>query len=209
MSDEFEDIESDLNDDKAGTPGKRLTPEEWESVKTKWELGSATLAQLSEEFGVRADTLQRRLKSAGVEKGIRAGEVATAVKEEILNNAVVRTRQIEETKNDHYDYAVALAKMTMSVIVQARKDKRAIATTNNDLSALSKAAKTLEVLRKERFVILGLDKDDGDPEDQPELMITVMDDEMIESIRDQKRAEFEYDADDIDLSDIIEEGGDQ
>lgn len=210
MSDEIEDIENDLDsDDKSGTPGKRLTPEEWESVKNKWELGSATLAQLSEEFGVRADTLQRRLKFEGIVKGCRASEVATAVKEEVINQAVQRTRQIEETRSDHYDYAVAIAKMTMNAIVSAKRDRGSIATATPDLTALGKAAKILEVARKERFAILGLDKEDGDPEEMPELMISVMDEDMIEQVREQSRQSFDYDAEAVDLSDIVEEDGEQ
>lgn len=182
--------DSDLDTElEAAAPSKRLSVAEWEQVKTMWEMGTATLAELSRNFGVRADTIQKRLKAEGIQKGARAGEVGAAVGEEIANQAVVNTRRINQTKEDHYSYAEALAKMTMNEIISARRDRKPLAQVDANIAALNKAAKTLQILRSERYALLGLDKEDGDPDDIPELLISELTPEHIIEIQARLRAE--------------------
>lgn len=208
---EIEELEKELEE----TPSKqkRLTPAEWERVKILWEYGNHTLAELSKEFGIRLDTIQRRLKDDGIEKGARAHEVKAATSEaahdEMARQAADNVKRINETRNDHYRYAEALARMTMAEIVDAKNSKMALSTKDANLGALNKAAKTLEVLRKERWVLLGLDREDGDPEDMDELMISELSPQQIAAMQAEMR-ELDYKdplGDLIDDEGVVEETG--
>lgn len=197
--------------DEAPAKQKRLTPAEWEQVKLLWEYGNHTLADLSKQFGIRPDTIQRRLKDDNVEKGARAHEIqaaaSDAVHEEIAKQAAENVKRITETRNDHYRYAEALARMTMAEIVSAKSAGAAFSTKDANIAALGKAAKTLEILRKERWVILGLDREDGDPEDMDELMISELSPQQIEAMQAEMRGlEYTDPLEGLD-DDIVEEDG--
>lgn len=209
-------LEGEL-EDEAPVKSKRLTPAEWERLKLLWEMGNHTLSKLSEEFGIRADTIQRRLSADSVQKGARAHEIAQesedAVKDELAAQATEDLRRVHATKNDHYKWAEALAKLVMGEIVEAKNAKTAIGMRDANITTLGKAAKTLEVLRKERYALLNLDKEDGDPDDIPELLVAEMTEEQIKDLQASMRGVSSSPVDDLDLSaldnsDIVEEGSD-
>lgn len=195
---------------------KRLTKAEWLMIESYWELGTHSLTQLSEEFGIRADTIQRTLKERGIVKGSRAHETAAKVSDEILDETAQRAaetvRRSLETKDVHYRYAEAIAKMVMQELIDAKQARQAVSMKDGNLAALNKAAKTLEVLRKERFSILGLDKDnDDDPDDLGELLVSEMTEDQIIAMQVRMRASSTTsDLDDLEGlgeigSDIVEE----
>lgn len=213
-----EDLEKELEETPKSS-GNRLTALQWEEVKTLWELGANSLSQLSAKYGVRADTLQKRLKDAGVEKGAKAhllAEAATdatvsAAKDEASERAILHTQRINETKDAHYRYAEALAKLVMEEIISAKRDSKAFALVDNNIAALGKAAKSLQILRSERFVLLGLDKEDADPDDMPELLVTELTPEMIEQMQREMRGGATSDYSDLESltresDDVVEEG---
>lgn len=182
---------------------KHLTPAEWAEAKTLWELGKATLPELSERFGIRPETLSRKFAAEGIVKGAKAKEVESAVKEEALDEATIVMRRIRETKEDHYTWSSVIAKLTMQTIVKAQSAGTAIAATGADLKALNNAMRILAKAREERWVVLGLDKESGDPEELPELMVSVLTPEQIEEI--QRMTQENTPVIDEELEDIIEE----
>jgi transposase-like protein len=194
---------------------KRLTDAEWAQVKTIWELGTMSLQEIADKYGVARQTLWRRLKDAGIERGSRAHESAQPIEDEAARIAQITAKRVTETRESHYSFAEALSKMVMDAVLRARKEGRAISSADPDLAALNKAIKGLEVLRKERYAILGLDREDGDPNEEPELLISEMTPEMIQSVQDQlsRTADNMADIDDL-LNDIeiieeSDEDGDQ
>lgn len=203
-------------DDITGAPRPRISPADWEACKQLWEYGNHSLSDLSERFGLRADTIQARLKKEGVEKGSRAHEaaslIADAENEEMVRQATETTRRIQATKNDHYNWAEAISKLVMQELLDAKKAKSPMGLKNDNLSALNKAAKTLETLRKERYAILGLDTEMGDPDEMDELMVTELTDDQIVSMQSQMRGlgQIKSDLDIEDLTDfddsIVTEG---
>jgi len=209
---EIEELEAELAGEKSSVQ-KRLTPDEWKKITLLWEYGNHTLAELSERFGIRPDSIHKKLSNAGTVKGSRAHEAAatatSALEDEMAKQAAENTKRIITTRNDHYRFAEAITKMVMQELINANNTKAAFSTKDANLSALNKAAKTLEVLRKERYALLGLDKEDGDPDDMDELIITELSPEQIESMQAQMRnIEFEDPlADLIDTNDLVEEEG--
>lgn len=217
MSEDIEQLEKELEDADKGKSSKRLTPAEWAQIKLFWERGTHTLSDLSEMFGIRADTIQRRLKQDGVEKGARAHEAAeeaqVAAEEEMARQAVETMRRIQDTKDSHYKWNEAIGKMVMQELVDARGKNQPVGARDANLAALNKAAKTLETVRKERYTLLGLDKEDGDPEEMDELIVSELTPDQIERMRAEMRgmpiSEIEgLDTLTSEIDDgIVEEGG--
>lgn len=162
---------------------KRLTDAEYEQAKTLYELGAKSLQDIADMFGVSRQTLWRKFKDNGVERGSRAHETTEVIEDEIAKQAEILAKRVTETRENHYVYADTLAKLVMTTIMKTRQEGRSIATADGELAALNKAIKGLEVLRKERYSLLGLDRDDGDPNEEPELLISEMTDDMIEAVR--------------------------
>ena len=126
-----------------------------------------------------------------------------AVHDEMAKQAAENVKRIVETRNDHYRFAEVLARMTMGEIIAAKNAKQAFATKDANLAAL-------EVLRKERWVILGLDREDGDPEDMDELMITELSQEQIDAMQAEMRGlEYSDPMDSLsdDDNDVVDEEG--
>lgn len=165
------------------TPKKRLTDAEYEQAKTIYELGTKSLQDIADMFGITRQSLWRRFKDDGIERGSRAHEMTEAIEDEAAKQAEIIAKRVTETRESHYVYAESLAKMIMATIMNSRKEGRTIASADGDLAALNKAIKGLEVLRKERYSLLGLDREDGDPNEEPELLISEMDQNMIEAVR--------------------------
>lgn len=174
-------------------------------AKDLWESGKHTLNDIAAKIGVPAPTLQRALRAAGSRKGSRAVVIAGEEKSVEARIDELQVRRIGETKEQHYSYAEALAKLTIDVVVTAKRNGLRFSTIDRDIAALGKAAKTMEVLRKERYAILGLDRDDmADPEDTPELMVSELTAEQIQEIRAQIEQGL-VDEDDLpDVGDIVD-----
>lgn len=58
--------------------GDRMTDTEFASARERYELGTAGLVDLADEYGVTRQALSKRFKNNGVVKGSRAHEVASA-----------------------------------------------------------------------------------------------------------------------------------
>jgi len=163
--------------------GRRMTPLEYERAKRLYELGAATVKELAEEAGIRPDSLYERFRRDGVEKGSRVSEALMEMDGKISDEASKLAERISATRETHYVYAEGLAKITMQTVVEARRTGKPLATVDGDLAALNKAAKTLEVLRKERYTLLGLDSDGEDPNELDEILITEMTPDQIASLQ--------------------------
>lgn len=217
MSDDIDDLEAELDETDTSKSSKRLKPHEWAQIRRIWAQGTHSLQQIADQFDVRKDTLQKRLKQDGIEKGSRAHEITetidSSVEEEMARQAAENTRRINDTKNNHYLFAEALAKLAMNEVMTAKNERRAFSTIDGNITALNKTAKTLEILRKERYALLGLDREDGDPEDMDELIISELSEDQIAKLQAEMRGlespnsvDDMFELDDGD-SDIIEETG--
>lgn len=189
------------------TLGKTLTPAQLAEAKALWESGEVTLDDLAARFSVRRETMSRRLKQMGAKKGAKAQEnaerVEKEVQEQLVDSAGVLASRIRETKESHYKWSEYLAKAAMGELAKAQKEGRQIATTLPNLKAIEKALQVVEKARSERYAILGLDKDDDDEGDLPDLVIKEMTAEDIEELR-VVQAQSPYGEDDPDLE-VIEE----
>lgn len=206
--DDISDLEKELEGASEPPKPRRLTPAEWEQIKKLWEFGTVTLGDLEARFGIRKDTIQKRLKEEGIVKGSRAHEIGEAAEAEIVDTAVQTTRRIQETKEAHYRYAEALSKIVMQEVVNTRKAGRPLVSIDGNLAALNKAARTLEVLRRERYKLLGLDQEDASPDEMPEMLVSEMTGDMIAEMQRKMREGVAGATEFNDLDDIAEESDD-
>lgn len=182
----------------------RLTDAQWAEAGTLWEVGDASLSQLAERFGAREETLSRGLKARGYEKGVKAAEHAEKVVEHVektlMDDAAKYAERVRETKEQHYRYSESIAKLVMAEIVKAQRADRPFSNAMDNIKALRQAATTLAITRGERWAVLGLDKEQPDPDELPELLVSVLTAEQIAEIN-----QGDGDLDDLTL-DELEDG---
>ena len=188
--------------------GKR-TSAEWAEICALWELGDTTLVELGEKFNMNPEYLCRKLKAAGVNKGAKAGQVISKVKDQLVEaasdaaaeEALKIAAKKKATKEDCYGWIESLQKLTMQKVVSSIKKQEPLSMIKGDIQTLEKAMTIIAVGRKERFDLLGLNGDEVDPNDLPELIIRELTADEIHSLQNQNFNED--DLDDFDLDDDI------
>lgn len=163
----------------------RLTPTQWAEAEALWASGEFTLTQLEERFGVRRETLSRRFKKKGIEKGRdMAGRL---VSEALKSDAEIRTRERLdriENRRDQYDkWALTLAGLTMREIAEARREERPLAMAEGNIKALQRASVTLTKCWDVASRALNMDKTETDDDDLPSLMFGELTDSQVRQLR--------------------------
>ena len=176
-------------EEKKTDEGRRLTPAQWEEIKTLWELGEVTLADLSARFGISNSALSQGLKRRGATRASRAREVASAIAEKAITSAAessfgaTKHQRIEETKRQHYEWSMFVAKAGMSRLAAAQKDGRPFSTEHANLKALRLTSAILKDTLDQRYQILDVQNEIEDGA-LPVLEIVGMDEERIHQIRE-------------------------
>lgn len=172
-----------------------LTDVEWAEIRAYWELGTKSLGDLAKMYNRSAPTIWSRLKREKIKKGIRAVEAGNIVRSKVLGRADIDAKRAVETKEQHYAYAEALAKLAMKIIVDAKADNRKLSSVEGDLKSLERASNIVARARDERWKILGLDKIIDKDSDLPDLVVTEMTPKDIQKAREQ--------FDDKELDDVV------
>lgn len=169
----------------------RLTPAQWKRIGTMWELGEVTIQELSKKYGPAPEHISRKFKELGFKHNARAGEYGQKIKKEvdkrIEDDAKKWADRIRDTKEEHYEQITTLNRLAMTEIALAKKDGRPLATADPNLKAIYRAIQINKTAREERYSILGLDQNDGEDDNLPELTIREMTAAEIDDIRDEQR----------------------
>lgn len=185
-------MEEESKEPKKRVP--RLGESAWQEIAAKYRTGNYTIGELAKEYKVSTSTIHNQFKARKVEKGSAAKEMTKiiAAKEsekvaEIASEfAIKKLQRIEETKEESYESARMISKLITGRIVKAIKDKREIATEENNIRVLANAAKALSITRKERFEILDIQENDGDDDDLPKIIVEDLSEVEISQLRAQK-----------------------
>lgn len=177
----------------------RLTPKQWAEAEALWESGEVTLDDLASKFGKSRATMQRHFRQHGIHRGANAEAnkaiIKKAVQDTAIDDATILANRIRETKEDHYKMATAIAKLTWSEIMTAKKEEKPLSQIKDNLKSLESAMKILAAARAERYALLGLNADiEDDDEGLPELVISELTAEQIEEMRKK---------DEDDLADMV------
>lgn len=202
MSETPETPETESGDPSDKKITKRLTPSEWAQVVTLWELGRATLSELSRLFGISVAALRKGLKNRGAVRGIRAHEIGNSAVEAAKSDVQKNIERISTMKERFIGYTDLVAKLTMKELTEAVRDKTPLATKRNDLQTLQRAANILATLRSESYHLYGLNDENPMDEELPEIGITEYTSEEIAKMQrgfDQVDDTLEGYVDEIDL----------
>lgn len=186
-----------------------MTPAEWAEACRLWERGLATLEELEAKYGIRGDTLSKKFKKAGVEKGAKADEhaqeVADRVAEETADQAaaelIEHQKRVRDTRDTYYKLHDFLTKLQVKKIQDATRNGVPLDSIGAELKALKIASETLEINRRAKWEILGLDKEQIDSDDLPELVVEEISDEDAREMQAAKGVDFEM----VDLDAMLKE----
>ena len=191
----------------------RLTPKQWAEAEALWESGEITYEGLAKRFGKDKRVFWEHFKRRGIVKGAKSAEhkarVAAEVTKAAQEEAALLAARIRETKEFHYNVNDKLSKLVWAEILQARQNNEPVATRFNNLKALELAVSTLKKLREDRFVLLGIDKEEHVDEDSlPTLIIEELTQEQIEELRNR---DFNPGVSDLDMPNLedLENGMDE
>lgn len=197
---------------KAKAKSKRLPARTWAVIDALWEAGDATYNDLVAKFGVSRQGLRTHFKSKGIVQGSKKEEIAKVVSEDLTKavseEATILAARIKETKEEHYKMASGLAKLTWAEILKAKQDGIPVGTAINNLKALDTAMTVLKKAREERYAVLGLDKDAVDENEVPELVISELTADQIETLRKRSFSEIEEIEVDLDEDNGVNPGDD-
>ncbi|MFY0736553.1 hypothetical protein [Aurantimonas sp. NFXS3] len=163
---------------EAVTPKRRytrLTPATWAEIRSHWQVGEVTLAELAHRYDVSTRALQTHFSKHGTVKGAEAAALAQAVQAKVLEQdlpdedmLVERARTTRETS---FKNATVVENLVMTQLAHAQRSPEAAFKASAALKALSLAAGTLERLYALKSSALGLDKDPAHGRELPELVL--------------------------------------
>ncbi|GAL22958.1 hypothetical protein JCM19235_1259 [Vibrio maritimus] len=172
------------------TEKKRMTPKDWIRAEAMYESGDFSLEQIAKEFGVHKITIQRHMKSKGIEKGAAAKKIKEAVEKRMEEAAAeevdITAQRISEVKERHFTLASTIDKKITREIIEAEKEGRPIATAHNNIKTYKLMAETLKLTRDAEYQVLGI-TDEVNDDELPTLEVREMLDDEIAEIRDGQK----------------------
>lgn len=181
------DAEAETNRRK----GIRLSELDWQKIVALWETGSVRGHDLAAQFGVTPESISRGLSKRKAVYGKHAAAAAKKVVEAAQDDTEITVRRAKETREEHYKISRLFAQMAAMKIQQAEKKVPGYSydQANDELKAIQAAMTISEKSRRERWAILGLDKDNAiGEEDMPELLIREMTGKEVEDSREAQEA---------------------
>lgn len=219
MSEENEDEnESETESSGLSPNAKRLSPEQWDEIERSFRMGEETVSGLSARYGVSTSTVSKRFKARNIQHGMdkpdpakQAVAQATAIAAAALAQpkktfAERREENIEKTKNTSYEIHNAIQIMIGNMLRDiAGPAKVSPQTKIADIKALNLMAKTNELARIGKYVLLDI-MPDPDAVEMPTIVIDDIADEEIERL---SRLHADEESDEILPEQEIEIEGDE
>ena len=190
------------------TPQKRgareVNEHEWGRLIALWEKGGISADDLSDSFNINKNSMLAGIKKRGGVYGRLAAEEARQVAKSSADDFQALIQKANDTKREHYQYARNYALLAHKKVVQAEKGEISYAEADEHIKTLLNATKLSVEARKDRFAVLGLDRDDLVLDELPTLEITEMTNEDIEAIRRVQEARERNIEDGIELGELEE-----
>ncbi|MCC0003829.1 MAG: hypothetical protein H6872_01280 [Methylobacteriaceae bacterium] len=153
--------------DSAGKKRKyvRLTSTDWAQVRAEWEVGEASLEELSQKYGVSRRALQIHFRKHSSEKGSQSKVVAREVAEAIFAafgaDRQERVRLGREARATEFDNARRLERLIMTQLEEAEAGGSAAFRSSAVMKAISLATQALERTQNMKWRALGLGPDES------------------------------------------------
>lgn len=195
---------------RAKKSGRRLSPREWTEAEELYRMGW-TQRQIAEKFKIRVETVSRHM----TQYGVKGGEAAEAVREELANALRKKQRNFAEQKAARQvDAKEMLFKMNNALLAKYAREFQEMATSGSSLAALQGVAKALKdsvqalkISREEIYAILEI-QDDDNSDQLPDLVVSSMSDEEENALRAQIAPDEDDEDDDeaiaASMADVVE-----
>lgn len=187
---------------------KMLSASDRRKIRAMWETGEYSMDEIAKEVGNTVTAVKSYIDNNAIKKGSRSDEIQQAVmkktKETAETEATLVASRIRETKEEHYKMSMAIAKLIWKEVLDCNKAGRPFADVRGNIASLELASRALANCRSERWVVLGLDKDNVSTDRLPELVLTELTAEQIEEIRNYQE-EDSLELPDEDLNKAFEE----
>lgn len=187
----------------------RLSQEQWEEVRFAYETGQKRVAALAQEYGVSPQAIHQFFKRKKIVFGSRKTDLEEKVVEKAAEKVVAATfgskriTRIEETKEQAYQSAQAIAALNMRILAEcARAGGPTLQSRANDVKTLRSMAVVLKETLDVRYRVLNADEN-IDPDDLPELQILDLTEEDIAHVREADEEDGEIDVPDVEIDDAI------
>ena len=184
---------------EAGSKRKYVRADQstWSEIEALWESGDVTLPELEERFGISRRALQSHFSKHRTIKGAKAAQMAAAVKDRILTEALPDVDETiaraKATREAAYKNSVIIEELIMGQLAAAQKDPSQALKAASALKALSLAAAGLERLHQLKWKALGLDKN---PTQSDEPTVLVIQDLTEQEIKAMQQRDHDEDEDD-------------
>ncbi len=170
---------------------KPLTPLEWTELETMWGSGEYTLSDLADKSGLRPETLSRRFKAKGIAKGSlgMSETVAKAIEDTAIDKNKERLDKIEKRRDFYDSTASFFAQVTRKTITDQLKAESSLEMIEGDLKALQRASNALAKCFDVSSRALGMDREEIDNDELPQLLIGELTQEQVKQIRHAQSGE--------------------
>ena len=175
---------------------RNITPQEWAKVEALYETGEYTQQELADKFEMNRITLNQHMKKHNVVKGSKAEAHKKAVKDkiqrEVFQDVSSLAEQIRKVKSEHDKYIGILEKLTMQELQEAKVAKLPLSSIEGNLKSIKHAMQILEIGRKERWSMHGMDGDTNPLEidELPTLIVTELTPEEEQELRDGEKKDI-------------------
>lgn len=160
-----------------------LSASEWASISVLYERGEKNTRELSEQFKVTRQAIEKGLKDRGIQKNSRLDEVRNDTDERAREELARRIAEANKHKTDYANYQNALGRMVMKKVAEAEK-VGAVAGVNAEVIVLGNAIKAIAKSREEIWSILDIPSLEHSEEDLPDLNIGEYTEDEIEGIKE-------------------------
>jgi hypothetical protein len=182
MTDETPPGDADETKGKAKAAPK-LLPRDWLEIVQMARAG-VPVSTIADKFHVKRASVYAGLKKRRVVIG---GLTPSSAEIEDSTERQELIKRIRETKDLDYRYTEFIQKTSVNLLMQAKKEDRPLSTTLDDQKALDIALKIIKNGTQNKWMILGLDRDNEDTDKElPELPIREMSQDEIVATRDQQ-----------------------
>lgn len=172
----------------AKRPYTRLKPAEWAEVEELWASGAATLAELSNRYGMSGRALQLHFAKRGIAKGSTAAalgaQVRAKVQVSVLADADDLAQRAVSIREGAYQGAMRIERLLLAALDEASADPSKLFALTATAKATALAAQTLERLHSLKRSALGITDDATLDDDLPVLQILDLTSNEIETMRE-------------------------
>lgn len=169
---------------------KRLSATDWAHIVTLFERGEKNLRELAEQFDVSIQAISKGLKSRGVKKGSRLGEVAGEVNDAAREVREAKVKQANNLVESYAKWFDVIAKLTMQKVIEGSKTTGGLAAINADILSMKNAIAIIHKARAENWEILDIKELLGENAELPDLNVGEYTPEELERIREANEESY-------------------